>query len=114
MPESESLMHEGANIICFHGAQVSIKSTNTRVFVTKQRVATKSDEFKVESCNFKVPTNKPQPCDKVIWKQAATRVRIGGKAAVLKKNSNGECRSKENFPQGPPIIRQAQNRVKGI
>jgi hypothetical protein len=106
-------MHVGATAICPHGGQVSIASTNTRVLVGRQPVATQSDTFNVAGCAFTVPPGKPQPCVMVKWLVAATRIMVGGKPAVL-QNSVGLCQSAEQIPQGPPNVVMTQIRVKGI
>jgi hypothetical protein len=106
-------MHVGATTICPHGGQVSIASTNTRVFVGRQLVATQSDTFTVSGCTFTVPPGKPQPCVMVKWLVAASRIMVGGKPAVL-QNSIGLCQSAEQIPQGPPNVVMTQIRVKGV
>jgi hypothetical protein len=100
-------------MICPHGGQVSIVSTNTRVLVARQPVATQSDTFTVAACAFTVPPGKPQPCVMVKWLVPATRIMVGGKPAVL-QNSVGLCQSAEQIPQGPPNIVMTQIRVKGV
>jgi hypothetical protein len=109
------LIHVGATTICPHGGQISIASTNTRVFVgsKQQPVAIQSDTFNVAGCAFTVPTGKPQPCVTVKWLVAATRIMVGGKLVVL-QNSVGVCQSADQIPQGPPNVAMTQIRVKGV
>lgn len=106
------LMHVGATAICPHGGQVSIISSNTRVMVSSQAVATVNDTYTVAGCAFTIPGPKPQPCVKVQWLVPATRVKVGGQPVILQA-STGLCQSAEQIPQGPPNVLVTQLRVKG-
>lgn len=105
------LFHVGATAICPHGGQISTISTNTRVLVSKQQVATFADTFLVAGCAFTVPP-KPQPCVKVQWLVPAIRVFVS-KNPVILSASSGLCQSAEQIPQGAPIVTVTQVRVKG-
>lgn len=106
------LFHVGASAICPHGGQVSTISTNTRVLVSSQPVATLSDTYLVAGCAFTVPGPKPQPCVKAQWLVPATRVFVNGQPAIL-QTSTGICQSAEQIPQGPPTVVATQTRVIG-
>lgn len=109
------LLHVGATIICTHGAQVSVVSSNQRVVVSGQPVATFSDTYPVAGCPFQIPIGtgtKPQPCVKVQWVVPAARVRVNGQPVLL-KTSTGICQSAEQIPQGPPNVAVTQMRVRG-
>ncbi len=105
-----TLVHVGATIMCPHGGQVSIISTNTRVMVGSQPVATMGDTFTVAGCPFTIPGPTPQPCLTVQWLVPAMRVMINGQPAIL-QSSTGLCQSA--VPQGPPNVVVTQLRVKG-
>lgn len=107
------LFHFGASAICPHGGQVSTISTNTRVMVSGQPVATFGDTYLIAGCAFTVPTAKPQPCIKVQWLVPATRVFVSNQPVIL-QTSTGICQSPEQIPQGPPIVVATQTRVSGI
>lgn len=104
------LFHVGASAMCPHGGQVSVVSSNTRVVVNGTPVATLGDQFMVAGCAFSVPGPKPQPCIKVQWLVAATRVLVNGQPAIL-QTSVGLCQSAEQIPQGPPTVISTQTRV---
>ena len=109
------LLHVGAVALCPHGGQVSIISSNTRVLVSGQPVATFSDTYTVAGCPFQVPVpggTKPQPCVKVQWLVPATRVFVNGQPAIL-QTSSGICQSAEQIPQGPPTVAVTQVRASG-
>ena len=105
------LMHVGATAICPHGGQVSTISTNARVLVGGQPVATFGDVYLVAGCAFTVGP-KPQPCVKVQWLVPAARVLVNGQPAIL-QTSTGICQSVEQIPQGAPTVVVAQVRAKG-
>jgi hypothetical protein len=105
------LTHVGFTAICPHGGQVSVISTNSRVLVSGQPVATLGDTYMIAGCAFTVGT-KPQPCIKVQWLVPASRVKVGGQPVIL-QDSTGLCQSAEQIPQGPPNIVVTQTRVRG-
>ncbi len=106
------LFHVGASAVCPHAGQVSTISTNTRVLVSGQPVATLADTYPVAGCPFTVPGPKPQPCVKVQWLVPAARVLVGGQPAIL-QSSSGLCLSAEQIPQGPPSVLVTQMRAMG-
>ena len=105
------LMHVGASAICPHGGSVSVVSTNSRVLVSGQPVATFNDTYLVAGCAFVVGT-KPQPCVKIQWLVPATRVLVGQQPVIL-QTSSGLCQSAEQIPQGAPIVITTQVRAQG-
>lgn len=91
---------------------MTIISTNTRVMVGGQPVATQPDTYTIAGCAFTVPGPKPQPCVTVKWLIPATRITVGGKPVIL-QTSTGICLSAEQIPQGPPNIIMTQMSVRG-
>jgi hypothetical protein len=110
------LYHTGAQGQCPHGTgQVSTMSSNTRVRVSGQPVATLSATSTIVGCLFQIPLGvgtKPQPCLRVQWLVPALRVRVMSQPVLL-KTSSGLCLSAEQIPQGSPAITVTQFRVKG-
>lgn len=106
-------LHVGATIMCPHGGQVSLITSNTQVFVDKKPVATQNDAFLVAGCPFPGPSLPPHPCVVVRWLVPATRVLVNGQPVVL-RDSTGICQSADQTPQGPPNVIVTQIRVKGI
>ena len=105
------LFHVGAVAICPHGGQMTTISSNTRVLVSGQPVATLADQYLIAGCAFTVPTGKPQPCVTNQWLTPATRVH--GQPVIL-QTSTGICFSAEQIPQGPPVVVTTQPRVVGM
>ena len=109
------LLHVGLTAMCPHGGSVSVISTNTRVMVSNQPVATMSDTFMIAGCPFQIPVGagtKPQPCIKIQWVVPATRVMVNGQPALI-QTSTGLCQSAEQIPQGPPTITVTQIKASG-
>ena len=106
------LYHVGAAAICPHGGQVMTVSSNTRVLVGGQPVATLSDTSTVAGCTFSTPVG-PHPCVRIQWLVAATRVFVNGQPALL-QTSTGLALAADQAPQGPPTIVTTQPRVVGI
>lgn len=107
------VFHVGAQAICPHAGTVSTITSNTRVMVSGQPVATLADNYVVAGCPFQVPIpagTKPQPCVKVQWLVPATRVMVNGQPIIL-QTSTGLCLSVEQIPQGPPTVVATQPRV---
>jgi uncharacterized Zn-binding protein involved in type VI secretion len=107
------IVHVGATVLCPHAGQTSIQSSNTRVKVGGQMVATMADVYTIAGCSFTIPGPKPQPCVLVRWLVPATRVRVNSQPVIL-QSSSGLCQSAEQIPQGPPNVAATQTRVKGI
>jgi hypothetical protein len=108
-------MHVGAQAMCPHSGQVSIVSSNSKVLVGGQPVATFSDTYTIAGCPFQIPVGagtKPQPCMKVQWLVPAMRVLVGGQPPVL-STSTGLCQSAEQIPQGAPSVTTTQMKVSG-
>ncbi len=107
------LVHVGATAMCPHAGQVTIVSTNVRVKVSGQPVATMNDTFTVAGCPFVLPpAGTPSPCVKIQWMVPAMRVRVGGTPVIL-QSSTGLCLSAAQVPQGPPTVLVTQIRVRG-
>lgn len=106
------VFHVGATTLCSHAGQVSTVSTNSRVLVSGQPVATMNDNYLIAGCAFTVPPSKPQPCVKVQWLVPAARVMVSSQPVIL-ATSSGLCQSAEQIPQGSPNVVVTQTRVKG-
>lgn len=103
-----SLVHVGATILCPHAGQVSVVTTNTRVFISGQPVVTLADIYPIAGCN-----SATAACVIAIWIVPATRVFVNGQPVIL-KNSVGVCQSVTQSPQGPPNVIATQPRVDGV
>lgn len=104
---ADSLLHQGATVLCQHGAQAQPVVTNPRVKVDGKPVATQSSSYTIAGCSY-VVGSAPSPCVSAQWSSAAKRVKVGG-VPVLLQNSQAIC-----TPNGTGLkITQTQTRVKG-
>lgn len=111
---TSTIIDTAATIMCPHGGQVSISSSNSKVKVGSSYATTLSDTFTVSGCPFQIPVGagtKPQPCTKLQWVVPATRVRVNGQFVLL-QSSTGLALSAEQIPQGAPNVVMTQMRVK--
>lgn len=112
---ADPLVHVGASMNCPHGAGIQVISSNTRVLVSGQPVATVNDSYVVSGCPFQVPIGigtKPQPCVTARFTVPANRVLVGGAPAII-TTSTGICQSAEQIPQGPPMVVSTQLKASG-
>jgi hypothetical protein len=110
-----ALVHVGAIGSCPHLGQMTVLSSNVRVFVSGAPVATVLDMFPIALCPFTLPTvpPTPHPCVRVQWTVPATRVFVNGMPVVLQL-STGLCLAVDFIPQGPATVITAQPRVTGL
>jgi hypothetical protein len=105
------LLHVGAVVTCPHAGPASIVSSNARVLVSAQPVATLTDMTLVAGCAFSLPSG-PHPCVRVQWLVPAARVLVNGQPALL-QTSTGLAQAADQAPQGPPLVSAVQPRVIG-
>ena len=111
-----ALVHVGALGACPHLGQMTVTSTNTRVFlIGMQPVATIADKFPIALCPFTLPTTPPtpHPCVQAVWTVPATRVFVNNVPVVLQL-STGVCLAADFAPQGPAKVTFAQPLVTGL
>jgi hypothetical protein len=111
---ADYIVHVDASISCPHKGSASVVSSNTRVKVGGNAVATVNDLYTISQCIFTLPTTPPtkHPCVKVQWLVPAVRVRVNDQPVIL-KSSTGLCLAVDQVPQGPPTVVSTQTRVKG-
>jgi len=108
------LLHVNMQAACPHLGRVSVVSSNTRVFVSTQPVATIADQSPIAGCTFTLPGPKPSPCLRVQWAAPATRVFVNGLPVLLQSSAPlSFCLSPEQAPQGTPAVTVTQTRVTG-
>lgn len=102
------LLHQGATVLCAHGAPAQPAAPFPRVKVGGQPVTVQTIPYMISGCPF-APGGTPSPCVVGNWVSAATRVRAGGQP-VLMIDSQAVC-----VPNGTPLtIASTQTRVRGI
>ena len=106
------LLAVDSTVMCPHGGQISVITTNSRVFLGGQPAVVQPDTFFIAGCPFTLPNGLPHPCFLAKWLVVATRVLVNNTPAVL-QDSVGLCQATDQSPQGPPNVVVTQMRVKG-
>jgi hypothetical protein len=91
-----------ATIMCPHGGQAVLVTTNATVMVGGAPALTMADVHMIAGCAFFIGP-KPSPCLRIQWVSGSTLVTVNG-VPVLTQASIGLCLSPEQAPQGPPVI----------
>lgn len=103
------LLTTASTILCPHGGQAILFSSQTRVTAGGQLVLVESDQHPIVGCPFTVGP-KYSPCVRIQWVAAVARVSLGG-VAPLVQSSVGLCLNAEGAPQGTAIVASAQPRA---
>ena len=102
----------GAPIMCPHGGRASISVYTARVFASGAPVVAVGDPCVIAGCGFRIGM-VPRPCISVRWANAAQRVRISGRPAIL-QTSIGLALGASQQPNGAVTVVAAQPRVRAI
>lgn len=108
-----NLLTTSSTIMCPHGGQVNLITTNSRVMAEGSPVLLETDIHMVSGCPFTLPGPKPSPCIRVEWSLGTTRMSINGTPA-LTQSSIGICYSPESAPQGAALIVNTQMKGSAI
>jgi hypothetical protein len=96
------VLNVAAQIMCPHGGQAVLTTTNTHLMAGGAPALTMADVHMIAGCPF-VIVLKPSPCLRIQWVTGSTRLKVNG-VPVLTLASVGLCLSPEQAPQGPAII----------
>jgi hypothetical protein len=100
------LVHNGAVVICGHGAPAQPMITSPRVKVSGQPIVTQSGTYSVSGCTFDAAHS--MMCVSGQWIMGAARVTSLGEPVIL-QNSVSMC-----APNGTPMnVISTQIRVRG-
>jgi hypothetical protein len=99
-----------SQIMCPHGGQATLLTTNTKVFANNALVLLESDIHLVVGCSFTVGL-KYSPCVRIEWSVGSTKVSVDG-TTTLVKTSIGKCMNAEGAPQGVATIVNTQTKVE--
>jgi len=102
------ILTNSSTIICPHGGQATLFTSNTRTSATAH-VLLETDVHPIAGCVFQV-SGKPSPCIRVEWNGGAGSVKVSG-TPVLVESSMGLCYNGENAPQGPATVVNTQLKV---
>jgi len=101
-----NILNTATTIICTHGGQATLFTSNTRVFADGAPVLLESDIHPVVGCPFTVGI-KYSPCVRIEWSAGTSKVIING-IPVLVQTSFGRCINAEGATQGVATIVNTQ------
>lgn len=102
-----NLLTLASTIMCPHGGQVILTTSNGKVSAEGGQVLLESDIHSVAGCPFTLPGGKPSPCIRVEWSLGSPRAAVSG-TPVLTQTSLGMCYSPESALQGVAVIVNTQ------
>jgi hypothetical protein len=91
-----------SRILCPHGGQAGLMTSNTKVFCRGAPVLLETDIHPVAGCPFTIGP-KASPCVKIQWIAGHADTLVEG-VPVLCQTSIGTCYSAEQAPQGVAVI----------
>jgi uncharacterized Zn-binding protein involved in type VI secretion len=84
------ILHQGATVVCLHTGQAQPVTTDARVKVGGQPVATQSSMYTISGCILPSPPTANGPCATAQFTSAATRVKASS-IPVLLQDSQAVC-----------------------
>jgi len=103
-----TLLTVGSTIMCPHGGQAQLVTTNANVFGPDGLLLLESDIHPIVGCPFTVGS-KYSPCVKITWSAGASKLKVGGKSPLL-ETSAGKCIGAEGAIQGAAIVAVTQSK----
>jgi len=107
-----NILNTSSTIMCPHGGQVILITSNARVLADGSPVLLESDIHPIVGCPFTVGP-KYSPCIRVEWSAGTGRMKIGGVPALI-RTSIGRCINAEGAPQGIAIIVSTQIKAQAF
>ena len=105
------LLTTTSTVMCAHGGQATLTTTNTDALIDGAPVLLETDQHPVVGCPFTVGSAY-SPCVVIRWSAGATQTKVHG-TPVLLQISVGTCYSAAQAPQGVAVIVQTQQRALG-
>jgi hypothetical protein len=106
-----ALLNASSQLMCPHGGQVSIITSNTKVKGGGDYLIRSSDTFTITGCPLNV-AGAPHPCVQVKWMSTAMQSKTAGDAN-LTEQSLGMCLAADQAVQGTVMVSSTQRKVSG-
>ncbi|MEK6676311.1 MAG: hypothetical protein AABZ47_11740 [Planctomycetota bacterium] len=97
------------SMMCPHGGNVSISSTNTKAKADAE-IVRPNDTFTISGCPLTLPNGTPHPCMVVEWQMPSSTSKADG-ASMLTTDSIGMCKASDQATQGTVLIQKTQTKV---
>jgi len=101
-----------SQVMCPHGGQTILTTSNTKVFAGGTPVLLESDIHPVAGCPFTIGP-KYSPCVRIEWTAGVSKVTVNG-IKPLVQSSVGKCYSLESALQGVAIVVNTQIKVLSL
>ena len=105
------ILTTASTVICPHGGQAQLLTTNTKALIDGAPVLLQTDIHPIVGCPFTPVASSP--CLTIRWVTAATQTAVDN-VPVLLQTSVGLCLNAAQAPQGAAIVVQVQQKGKGI
>lgn len=106
-----AILTTASTVLCPHGGQALLSTTNTDVLVDGAPVLLQSDVHAIVGCPFAPVV--PTPCLTLRWLAGALQTSARG-VPVLLQHSVGLCLNAAQAPQGVAVVVQAQQKAQGV
>jgi hypothetical protein len=105
----DNALTTASTIMCAHGGQATLFTSNSRVFVQGVPALLETDVHLVVGCPF-IVGSKYSPCVRIEWSTGTTQVAVNG-TPVLTRSSIGKCFGAGGAIQGVATIVNTQPKV---
>src|SRR5215471_10183231 len=106
-----SLLTTSSQVMCPHGGQATLITSNTQVTADGSPVLLESDVHTIAGCAFTIGP-KYSPCVRIQWSAGTTMSQTNG-TAFLTQSSVGQCLGAEGAVQGMALVVQTQMKADG-
>jgi len=106
-----SLLTTVSQVMCPHGGQATLLTSNTYVMADGSPVLLESDVHMIAGCPFTIGL-KYSPCVRIEW-SAGTSMSNSNGTKFLNQSSIGQCLGAEGGTQGVAMVVQTQTKVDG-
>ena len=106
-----NLLTTASQVMCPHGGQATLITSNTQVTADGSPVLLESDVHIIAGCSFAIGP-KYSPCVRIEWSAGTTASKSNG-TAFLTQSSVGKCLGAEGATQGMAMVVQTQTKADG-
>ena len=103
------LLTTASTVMCPHGGQAVLVTSNTRVSADGSQALLKSDIHTVSGCPFTVG-NTYMPCVRIEWSGGAARPAVSSTAPLV-ESSIGRCLNAQGGYQGAAVVVTTQQKA---
>lgn len=106
------LLTTTATVVCPHGGQAVLGTSNTQALVRGSPVLLLTDRHAIAGCAF-APGGVSTPCVQVQWVTGALQCKVQGTPALL-QTSRGLTLNAAGAPQGTAVVVQTQTEALAL